>query len=218
MIKKISYYIACISFIIVVLISAIDFWGFNDLFYAYEYKQNKTSEVTKIASDDLEDVTEHLLGYIKGDYDNLDIEVKVDGIEREVFNQREKDHMIDVYNLYQGVIFIRNGLLLVIVFCFIVAKFDFTVLFNVFRNVIWTTGGIVGALSMYAIMDFDSFWLNFHYLFFTNDLFLLNPSTDILIMLVPSRFFFDLIVCIVLTLILVIGLVHVWLKRGMKNA
>lgn len=218
MIKKLSYYIACISLIFVVLISAIDFWAFNDLFYAHEYKQNKTSEVTKIATDDLKNVTNQLLGYIKGDYENLDLEVNVNGQQREVFNQREKDHMVDVYNLYHAVILSRNVLLVVIVICFVVAKLDFDLLFNIFRNVILATGGIVGVLSLYAIMDFDSFWLNFHYLFFTNDLFLLNPSTDILIMLVPSRFFFDLIVCIVLTLILVLGLVYVWLKRGMSNA
>ena len=56
--NKIIYYIACISFIIVVLLSCIDFWAFNDVFYAYEFKQNTTAETIGISNDELNQVKE----------------------------------------------------------------------------------------------------------------------------------------------------------------
>ena len=67
----------------------------------------------------------------------------------------------------------------------------------------------VGAIIVWALLDFDQFWLNFHYLFFDNDLFLLDPNTEILINMVPSTFFQDLVIRIILLfsgLILVIWL------------
>ena len=48
-------------------------------------------------------------------------------------------------------------------------------------------------ISVYATFDFYDFWMNFHYIFFTNDLFILNPNTDILIMMVPQQFFMNLV-------------------------
>ena len=59
---------------------------------------------------------------------------------------------------------------------------------------------------LFALIDFDSFWRNFHEIFFTNDLWLLDPRTDILIMMVPLQFFYDLVMRIVITFVLLFGL------------
>jgi len=57
---------------------------------------------------------------------------------------------------------------------------------------------VIAALGLYAALDFNSFWTSFHLLFFSNNLWLLDPSTDILIMMVPGEFFFDLVIRIIL--------------------
>jgi len=44
------------------------------------------------------------------------------------------------------------------------------------------------------LKDFSGFWVQFHHLFFNNDLWLLNPETDILIQMLPQQFFYDLVV------------------------
>lgn len=52
-------------------------------------------------------------------------------------------------------------------------------------------------LSFWASIDFTNFWISFHELFFTNDLWLLNPMTDLMIQMFPETFFFDMVIQII---------------------
>ena len=45
------------------------------------------------------------------------------------------------------------------------------------------------AAAVWAAVDFDSLFILFHKLSFTNDLWLLDPQTDLLIRLMPTEFF-----------------------------
>lgn len=49
-----------------------------------------------------------------------------------------------------------------------------------------------GALALWAAADFDGLFMTFHRLAFRNDLWLLNPRTDLLIRLMPEEMFVDL--------------------------
>ena len=44
-------------------------------------------------------------------------------------------------------------------------------------------------LIVWGILDFDSLFIGFHRVFFTNDLWILDPQTDLLIQLMPETFF-----------------------------
>ena len=57
------------------------------------------------------------------------------------------------------------------------------------RRGIWTAGGIASALLLWAALNFDGFFVTFHQVAFTNDGWLLNPRTDLLIRLMPERLF-----------------------------
>lgn len=48
---------------------------------------------------------------------------------------------------------------------------------------------VLAALMVWGAVDFDSLFILFHRLAFTNDLWLLNPETDLLIRLMPTDFF-----------------------------
>ena len=48
---------------------------------------------------------------------------------------------------------------------------------------------IAAAAAVWAAIDFVSLFTLFHQLLFTNDLWLLNPQTDLLLMLMPEPFF-----------------------------
>ena len=54
-------------------------------------------------------------------------------------------------------------------------------------------GILIAFVSIWAIVDFDTFWVDFHYLFFDNDLFFLDPNTSIMINMFPDTFFLDLV-------------------------
>ena len=51
---------------------------------------------------------------------------------------------------------------------------------------------ITAGLALWAAFDFDRFFTLFHRIAFTNDLWLLNPRTDLLIRLMPESLFIDL--------------------------
>lgn len=48
---------------------------------------------------------------------------------------------------------------------------------------------LVAAGAIWALIDFDGLFTTFHHLAFTNDLWLLDPRTDLLIRLMPEEFF-----------------------------
>jgi len=46
-------------------------------------------------------------------------------------------------------------------------------------------------VGIWALIDFEGLFLTFHLTSFSNDLWMLDPSKDYLIMMFPERFFFD---------------------------
>ena len=186
-----------ISFIILILLSSIDLFSFDRTFYQKEYQKLGVPEVIKIDVNELILVTDALLDYTAGQRDDLKIEAIIDGVSRQVFNDKEITHMKDVAVLYQNAMFVRNSALLVLLVSIIIAYKsklkDFRLLLvHTYNQVSLVFTLFVGTILMIAVIDFTWFWTNFHHVFFSNDLWLLNPKTDILIMMVPEQFFFDL--------------------------
>ena len=65
-------------------------------------------------------------------------------------------------------------------------------------------------LGLIALLDFDRFFLQFHLISFTNDLWQLDPTKDYLIMLFPQGFWYDATLFFaVLTLVLAVILAGV---------
>ena len=218
--NKFIYILSTICFIIITVLSSIDFWAFNDLFYKHEFKQNDTYDTIGISEEDLDNTKDVLLGYIKDDNDDLYVKAIIKGSEREDFNEKEKLHMVDVKNLYRNAMLCRNILFVVFVIClfFIFNDLDIVLLFTMFKRTLFGFLSIITALCLYALMDFNSFWINFHYIFFTNELFFLDPNKDILIQIVPERFFFDLVFIIVITIIFILVLAYYGLYKGVKKS
>jgi len=51
--------------------------------------------------------------------------------------------------------------------------------------------GLIAALAAIISTDFTKYFIMFHHIFFSNDLWILDPSTDMLINIVPEGFFMD---------------------------
>lgn len=201
MAKKIIAGIFSICLIISVFVTAIDISCFNRSFYAREYTKLNTASDIGVSEEALDNMTDTLLDYLKDKRDDLGCVEEVNGIQREIFNKREKDHMIDVKNLYLSVIAIRNIAAVVCILSLIYLLYSHSagVIPAVFKNTGIVFAMVIAVLAIYAASDFDTFWTQFHHVFFPmNDLWLLDPRTDILIMMVPSEFFFDLVMKIVI--------------------
>ncbi len=220
-----------ILLIVGLLIASIEMFAINAGFFQSEYAKLETAHSIGISEDDLTKVTQKLLDYTTDADDNLDIQAEIQGQLQEVFGQREKDHMVDVKALYLGARNVRTVSLIAAVVltaaAFIIGRKK--TLKTLCKSFLWTSAGfvvLVGAISIYAALDFTGFWTSFHHVFFTNDLWILDPSTDVLIQMVPEQFFSDLVsriiarfvsIFLTLNLVSIVGLIIIK-KRGKAAA
>lgn len=185
-----------------ILLTIIDGCCFARSFYEYEYAKNNTTEDTGMDTEAMLESTDTLLDYLRDERNDIIVEEEVNGEKREVFNERETIHMVDVKVLYQNAITVRN----ILVGCGIVllalsvyfSKSFLKGLNSGYRLGVSLVGITIMAIIVYVLADFTSFWTNFHQVFFDNDYWLLDPRTSIMINLFPESFFFDLVIRIIL--------------------
>lgn len=200
----------CGAFVVLgIILNCVNFFCFQKSFYRQEYQKLDTAEQIGMSDADLQNATDALLDYLRGKRDDLRVQAVVRGQQREVFNQREILHMADVKTLYLWAMRIGNGLLILAVAFYLWAwlgKRDIKTILSGYLQGNYVLLGLIAALGIYAALDFNSFWTGFHKIFFTNDLWLLDPRTDILIQMVPEQFFFDLVMRIVISAAILIAI------------
>ncbi len=218
---KINSLIITLAFFLLILslfLSIIDYCCFDKSFYNEQYDINQTAKDIKVSDEALDHMTDILLDYLKDKRDDIILYEDVDGINREIFNDREKMHMVDVKELYQHVITFRNMVLLMAIIILIYyliydKKYLLTHLFSSYFKALSILLAVIVAIAISAILDFDTFWTSFHQLFFDNDLWLLNPYTDLMILMVPSSFFNALAMRIILLSIILSVLLAFLFKK-----
>ena len=213
--------LASVMLIVAMLIISIEMFALNRGFFEKEYDKLGTAQDIGISTQSLTDVTDVLLDYTAGNIDSLDAQAEIEGENQEVFGEREKDHMVDVQALYIGArnvrtIFIIAAPLLILIAFLISRK---KAMKSLCRSFLYTSGAflvLVAAIGLYAVIDFSAFWTAFHKVFFTNDLWLLNPNTDVLIMMVPEQFFFDLVTRIIIRFVSIFAVFNIAALVGLK--
>ena len=190
--------LCCIFTLLITLISQL---CFDRSFFLKEYQEAETATYLRMSEEDLMKATDTLLDYLNDQRDDISVTATVNGVEREVFNQREILHMVDVKNLYQNVLLARNimAIAALAIFAYLLTQFKnrvsliATCLKRGFISMTMIIGFGIGLLVVWILADFNSFWTSFHHLFFSNDLWQLNPATSIMINMFPENFFFDMV-------------------------
>ena len=188
--------VAALALIVCMLISSLDLVAYYEPgFYEKEYRKYAVQEPLKMEMNDILYVTDEMMDYLKGYRADLVVETTVDGKTREFFNDREKSHMADVRELFLGGIRLRRLLFLLVI---AIAGTLMCMDDHPFRRLAkgyLIGGGIflaaLGAFAAYASRDFTRAFTQFHHVFFNNDLWLLDPKTDLLINMLPEGFFTD---------------------------
>lgn len=149
--------------------------------------------ITGVAVWEYPALAEKITAYLAGRADTFQTTLSVHGQTRDAFSQKELLHMQDVKNLFS---LCRSVLLFctwIIGACLALSLFAFrTMLASLGRGYIRVSlyaAALGGALAVWAALDFHSLFTLFHRLFFTNDLWLLNPKQDLLLQLMPTSFF-----------------------------
>lgn len=212
--QRILGMIASITTILILLISAFEIGAYSDFgWYKKEYAKYEVLEDLEMEMEDAMQVTKEMMAYLRGNRDDLVVDTVVDGEEREFFNDREKAHMVDVQNLFIGGLWIRRIALLVFVLAVVAmikTKADWKkILPKSFLIDLGAFIGITAGAGLLFMSDFNKYFTLFHEIFFDNDLWLLNPETDLLIRMLPEGFFLDMVIRIgvIFLLLLLIGVV-----------
>lgn len=148
-----------------------------------------------ISEQDLIAVDGALADYLAGKTPSLNVSAVVFGRAQPAFNLKEQLHMEDcrqLFSLLRTVMGLCVGLGALSIFC------GLRLLQNRqgVRLAVWlsplTIALPLGALAVWALIDFGSAFHFFHKILFTNDLWLLDPATDLLIRICPTSMFMAL--------------------------
>ncbi|MBS4535444.1 TIGR01906 family membrane protein [Clostridium sp. D2Q-14] len=192
-----------ISLIVTLLLTNVQISTFDRKFFQDKFEEYNISEVTKMEENTLMEVTDEMLKYLKGDRKDLIIEAKIDGRQELVFGEREILHMVDVRNLFKKGFMIRNiSLILVIVTLFLIVRFYIKDLYKILIIASIVPTLILFIFGILLSINFNKYFDIFHEILFTNDLWLLNPDTDILIQMLPLDFFNSIAIKTLIYLIL----------------
>ncbi len=218
---------ALMTALLITSVEAVAYW--TPGYYEKEYTKYHVLDEVDMEMDDLLYVTREMMAYLRGRRADLHITATVSGEPREFFNTREIAHMEDVRGLFLGGLALRRICLVTIAACIALL---FALKADVKRLLpgmlcIGTAlfFGVLAALAAVISTDFTKYFVLFHKIFFRNDLWILDPSTDLLINIVPEPFFVDTAARIAITYGISVILVFIacilwlrYLKCGKKPA
>lgn len=106
---------ALMAVLLITSIEAVTYW--TPGYYEKEYTKYQVLEAVDMEMDDLLEVTDEMMAYLRGDRKDLHVPTIVAGQPREFFNEREIAHMEDVRGLFLAAITIRRICFLVMAAC-----------------------------------------------------------------------------------------------------
>lgn len=164
--------------------SNFNFW--KDEFYRYDVYRNFDS--LRLVDAEAQDMIKYFVA--RGDLDGY------------FFNSREKQHLADVKNLIQRarIVFWVNVSILLLIFLFLSNNGYKKRLVVCLKTGAFTLILCVFVGLIFGILSFNNSFLIFHKIFFENDSYLLDPTTDNLIKMFPQGFFVDVFLRILLAL------------------
>ncbi len=179
------------------LVSAAIAFEFNSPWlYKSGFQKYNVGQTTGLSEAELEKAATGLISYFNSDDEYISLTVVKDDQPFELFNQREVAHLKDVKELVQLDYRLLLGTAIY------VGAYAGVCLFwrkRHWRRLAW--GVVIGssiALGMIIAMgvgatflDFGQLFLQFHFFAFTNELWMLDPSRDYLVMLFPEGFWYD---------------------------
>lgn len=201
--KRVLIFILIVFLPLFLLLKSVEINTFDKEFYIDSYEKYGVLKVTGKTIQELEDITDDLLSYLKGKADEKILEKN--------FNSREILHMIDVKVLFDYGYMLKNiSLILILLSIGLLCYFkDYVSLGKTlfYGPFIWW--GAILILFLLSLSDFNRYFTYFHLIFFDNDLWLLNPETDLLIQMLPLEFFISIFKKIVLLFLLLMAIIQI---------
>jgi len=167
--------------------------------YDYSFDRYNVQETTGLSRADLDGTAAALRRYFNNGETTFYYTVTEGGLQGPVFNARETRHMEDVKRLFQYVN-LAQELSVVYVIAYVVGFFIWAREGNVRQLAAQALTGLgagalaLGGVGIFAAFGFGAAFDRFHRLFFRNDFWQLDPSTDHLVQMFPQGFWRDMTV------------------------
>lgn len=217
---RISGIILALCLFVILLVSAFDYCiyyrtdFYKDTFEKYGVPSYANMELPEVLR-----VSNYLIDYLKGKEETLTtFRAVVNGEERPFYSEREILHMKDVKTLFTfGIWSRRIGIGLAVIILAVLwlvyrlsgqktpsdnsgfrppgtrtGLFIRRTLVRCIIGTFFALAAAAGLLGAVIASNFNQAFTTFHHLFFSNDLWLLNPNKDWLIRLLPEEFFLDM--------------------------
>jgi len=172
-------------------------WAINDMrLYRYGFDKYDISYVSGLTNDELNQIARDIRTYFNSGREPLDVRVERFGVELRVFKPHEVIHMRDVKRLIWGVYLAAaiTGTLLLVIAAVGLLRNGSRFVPQLCRWTLWGGGltvGLILAFGLASLVAFDKLFLLFHKISFANDFWMLDPTRDMLIILFPYGFWFD---------------------------
>jgi len=191
--QKTARLVIILTLPLVLLFTSLEVLVFNPSYFNRQFARYGIEEATGMNREDLLYTMGQVMAYLKGQRADLVVLARVRGEEREIFGQREKDHMVDVRHLFLQGFRIRNTALtlLVLALGFLLFRKKGKEAAASLAWAGWLPLLLVLVFSGLAALDFSRYFVLFHEAFFDNDLWILDPEREILIQMLPEGFFQD---------------------------
>ena len=183
--------ITSLIFILIIISGSLNFIVKSSLIYDYNISTYSIEKRTSLSLEKIKEINLEIRSYFFNEKELLDIDI---------YSDKEILHMKDVKSVMNFIFDL--GKILSIVFCILAF-----VLYSYFRVYIYKL--IFYSLSLFLtilmflgtsfLLFFQELFIIFHEIAFNNDLWILNPNEDYLLMMYPEDFFRDVAILILVT-------------------
>ena len=186
-----------LGLIFCLLLTVVEFIGTDAGLYHRLQRKNGVTEAIGVSDGDLVRLDGALAHYLKGDEAAMNVEAEVYGERQAAFNEREISHMRDVLGLFVLLRRVRRillplGLLLLGAGLWLGREACARRWGRLYGIALLLLALPLAAFAVWAARDFDAAFTAFHHVLFRNDLWLLDPRTDLMIRMLPAGFFADM--------------------------
>ena len=165
--------------------------------YRQEYEKYDVLSDLDMTMDDVMYVTHEMMDYLRGEGDTLSVMTTVEGQEQDFFNEQDRFHMGEVRDLFIGGLNIRLGACAAAVLCILFLVITRADIKKIIPGSYWIALGVTGAavllIGIAAVVDFNAVFVQFHHIFFDNDLWIFDPAEDYMIRMLPEGLFYDMV-------------------------
>ena len=186
------------SIIAALLITSFEIAMYSDFdVYRQEYEKYDVLSDLDMTMDDVMYVTHEMMDYLRGEGDTLSVITTVEGKEQDFFNEQDRFHMGEVRNLFIGGLNIRIGACVAAVVCILFLIITRADIKKILPRSYWIALGVTGAavllIGIAAVVNFNAVFVQFHHIFFDNDLWIFDPAEDYMIRMLPEGLFYDMV-------------------------